>query len=62
MPTLQVRDLPQDVYHRLQQKAIQAHRSIAQETVVLLREALNASESHRETRATAIDLKYQEAC
>jgi len=54
MPTLQVRELPEDVYYRLQRKAQQEHRSIAQETVVLLRRALDASEIHRSRRSEAL--------
>ena len=55
MPTLQVRELPEDVYYRLQRKAQQEHRSIAQETVVLLRRALDASEIHRSRRSEALN-------
>ena len=55
MPTLQVRELPEDVYHRLQRKAQQEHRSIAQETIVLLRRALDASEIHRNRRSAALE-------
>lgn len=55
MPTLQVRELPEDVYFRLQKRAQQEHRSIAQETVVLLRRALDASELHRSRRSEALE-------
>jgi plasmid stability protein len=55
MPTLQVRELPEDVYYRLQRKAQQEHRSIAQETIVLLRRALDASETHRSRRSEALN-------
>lgn len=54
MPTLQVRELPEDVYYRLQQKAQQEHRSLAQETVVLLRRALDTSETSRSKREEAL--------
>jgi plasmid stability protein len=40
MPTLQVRDLPEHVYRKLIEKAALEHRSIAQETIVLLEKAL----------------------
>lgn len=40
MPTLQVRDLPDDVYIRLNMIANQENRSIAQQTIVLLKESL----------------------
>jgi plasmid stability protein len=40
MPALQVRDLPEHVYRRLKDEAASENRSIAQETIVLLKEAL----------------------
>ena len=40
MPLLQVRDIPEDLYNELSKVAKQDNRSIAQETVVLLRSAL----------------------
>lgn len=36
MPTLQVRDLPQDVYERLCENAKAEHRSIAQQATAIL--------------------------
>jgi len=41
MPLLQVRDIPVDVYENLSQRARAENRSIAQQTVTLLRFALN---------------------
>ena len=55
MPSLQVRDLPHDVYVRLQERAGAEHRSIAQETVVLLRIALGLSESKKAERRAFIE-------
>ena len=40
MPLLQVRDIPEDLYIELSKVAKQDNRSIAQETIVLLRSAL----------------------
>ena len=45
MPLLQVRDIPEDLYEKLSSVAEQDNRSIAQETIVLLRKALNYKES-----------------
>lgn len=45
MPLLQVRDMPEDLYERLSQIAEQDNRSITQETIVLLKKALNYKES-----------------
>lgn len=40
MPLLQVRDIPEDLYEKLAAVAKAENRSIAQETIVLLRTAL----------------------
>jgi len=45
MPLLQVRDMPDSLYRTLSRVAEQDHRSIAQETIVLLQRALNQEES-----------------
>lgn len=45
MPLLQVRDMPEDLYEKLSQTAEQDNRSITQETIVLLKKALNYEES-----------------
>jgi plasmid stability protein len=50
MPSLQVRNLPDHVYHRLQEKAKSEHRSLAREAVVILAEGLNASPSNKNRR------------
>lgn len=41
---MQVRDLPEDLYEKLARTAEADNRSIAQETIVLLRKALNLKE------------------
>jgi hypothetical protein len=41
MPLLQVRDIPQELYETISRVAKQENRSIAQETIVLLKKALN---------------------
>ena len=40
MPTLQVRDLPQEIYNKLSYLADKEHRSLAQETIVLIKEGI----------------------
>jgi len=40
MPTLQVRDLPEDIYIKLSMIANEENRSLAQQTIVLLKEGL----------------------
>jgi plasmid stability protein len=50
MPLLQVRDLPEDVYEKLSMVAAADNRSIAQETIVLLRKALGMKEERTARR------------
>ncbi len=50
MPLLQVRDMPEDLYKALADLAEQDNRSIAQETIVLLKRALNYKESRQSRR------------
>jgi hypothetical protein len=56
MPLLQVRDIPQDLYEKLAQVAESENRSIAQETIVLLRKALNLTEERISRRKKVLDL------
>ena len=55
MPTLQVRELPEDVYRRLQRLAESENRSLAQETIVLLRKALEIDTTHQQRRKAVLD-------
>jgi len=50
LPTLQVRELPGELYAQLRAKAREEHRSIAQQTIVLLREALGVPGSRKNER------------
>lgn len=47
MPTLQVRDLPEDVYIKLNMIAAEKNRSIAQQTIVLLKESLGLHSNNK---------------
>jgi plasmid stability protein len=42
MASLQIRDMPEDLYKSLKLKAEMDHRSLAQQAIILLSEALNA--------------------
>ena len=58
MSLLQVRDCPDELYEILSQVARSEHRSIAQQTIVLLRKALHLKESRivrRQITFKAID-------
>ena len=50
IPLLQVRDMPEDLYKTLAEIAEQDNRSIAQETIYLLKKALNYKESRQSRR------------
>lgn len=50
MASLQVRELPDNIYYRLQKRAESEHRSLAQEAVIVLAEGLNSSISPRKRR------------
>ncbi|MBN1525827.1 MAG: Arc family DNA-binding protein [Spirochaetales bacterium] len=54
MPTLQVRDLPQELYNKIAYIAEKEHRSLAQETIVLLKEGLEKRLDNKNRRAKII--------
>ena len=55
MPLLQVRDIPEDLYRKLADVAQQDNRSIAQETIVLLKKALQFKESRQSRRKRVLN-------
>ncbi len=55
MPTLQVRDLPKDIYISLKMAADKENRSIAQQTIVLLKEALGLHKNNKLKRQALLD-------
>jgi len=55
MPLLQVRDMPEDLYEKLTLVANADNRSIAQETIVLLRKALNLNEERQLRRKRVLE-------
>lgn len=55
MSLLQVRDIPEDLYENLARVAKKENRSIAQETIVLLRNALNLKEEHISRRKRVLE-------
>ena len=48
MPSLQIRNLPEDLYDRLNANAKRERRSLAQQAIVLLDRALREPEANRE--------------
>ena len=54
MASLQVRELPDNIYHSLQKRAKEQHRSLAQEAVVVLARGLDLSVSNRKRRSLLV--------
>lgn len=54
MASLQIRDMPEDLYESLRLKAEKDHRSLAQQAVVLLSEALKISGRSSSRRQDAL--------
>lgn len=54
MASLQIRDMPDDLYESLKIKAEKDHRSLAQQAVVLLSEALKLAGRDSSRRMVAI--------
>ncbi len=61
MATLQVRDLPEDIYIKLNMIANEENRSLAQQTIVLLKESLGLHTNNK-LRRKALLLKIEVTC
>jgi plasmid stability protein len=55
MASLQVRDLPDNIYHSLQKQAKEEHRSPAQEAVVVMPKGLDLSISDKKRRSLLLE-------
>ncbi len=55
MATLQVRDLPDQIYEKLKKEAKKKHRSLAQQAVITLAKGLETPYNPKERRATLIE-------
>jgi len=55
MPTLQVRDLPIEIYTQLNYLADKEHRSLAQQTIVLLKEGMDSKLGNKERRKKLLE-------
>jgi len=55
MPILQVRECPEDIYRKVAMIAKSQNRTIAQQTLILLRIGLGQEESNIERRSQLID-------
>lgn len=55
IPTLQVRDLPDEVYNQIKYLAKNEHRSLTQEAIVLLKEGIASRMGNKERRRKVLD-------
>ena len=55
MPLLQVRDFPDDIYAEISFAARKEHRTIAQQTIVLIQKGLGREETNKERRRRLIE-------
>ena len=54
MPLLQVRDFPQELYETISRVARAENRSVPQQTIVLLKNALDIAEDRKGRRKTVL--------
>jgi len=54
MPLLQVRDFPDDIYEEITYEARRQNRTIAQQTIALIKKGLQEEMSNKERRHLAI--------
>ena len=55
MPSIQVRDLPEHIYLKLQINAKKDHRSLSQQAIVTLKKGLDIDENPKERRRILVD-------
>jgi len=58
MPLLQVRNFPQDIYEEITFEARRQNRTIAQQTIVLIKKGLQEEMSNKERRRLAIEKTF----
>ena len=55
MPSLQVRDLPEAIYHKLQMDARREQRSLSQQAMVTLKKGLEIDENPQDRRRKLVE-------
>jgi hypothetical protein len=58
MPLLQVRNFPDDIYEEITFEARRQNRTIAQQTVILIKKGLGEEMSNRERRRRALERTF----
>jgi plasmid stability protein len=55
MPSIQIRDLPEQIYNMIKNNAQKDHRSLSQQAIVTLKKGLGIDENHKERRRILVD-------
>lgn len=55
MPSLQVRDMPEELYRQLQRNAKREHRSISQQAIITIQKGLELREDSKTRRRELIE-------
>ncbi len=55
MPSIQVRDLPEQIYNKIKNNVQKDHRSLSQQAIVTLKKGLGIDENHNERRRILVD-------
>jgi len=55
VPSIQVRDLPEQIYNKIKNNAQKDHRSLSQQAIVTLKKGLGIDENHKERRRILVD-------
>jgi len=55
MPSIQIRELPEQIYRKLQINAKKDHRSLSQQAIVTLKKGLGIDENHKVRRRILVD-------
>jgi len=55
MPSIQIRDLPEQIYSKIKNNAQKDHRSLSQQAIVTLKKGLGIDENHKERRRILVD-------
>ena len=55
MPSIQVRDLPEQIYNKIKNNAQKDHRSLSQQVIVTLKKGLGIDENYKERRRILVD-------
>lgn len=55
MPSIQIRDLPEQIYSKIKNNAQKDHRSLSQQAIVTLKKGLGIDDNHKERRRILVD-------